>query len=341
MKKLIGIIAIIAAALLTLTVGVSAERYLDEDFSANSTAVFSSVGDPPDTSGWSRTVSGGAFHFVNNTQNTMSQVLMCDETRLGEGAILQFDLKIDDATADGYIMFNLYRGGDGANGGRMSVTFRKDGVRAVPFGESGNVTFANSAPTLGVWYTYYFKTFSSDGNSKGDVYRKITGSADLPVFIGTVNIDKAHVLNAQLQPYGAKGMDAWIDNIKIYNDTFVESTALEMNGAPVTALGDIASGTLTVTLNMVNSEIVTETVGGVTKEKFSDAIPVMVAYNKYRRMVFSRVFNDAGIHMGENALELTIDTSSFADKLNGGYIGFYFWDGIDCPQPIMDAVELQ
>lgn len=339
MRKLIGFIAITVTALLVLTVGVSAERYLDEDFSANSTSVFSSVSDPSDTTGWSRTVSGGAFHFVNNTQNTMSQVIMCEETRLGEGTIMQFDLKIDEATADGYLMFNLYRGGEGANGGRMSVTFRKDGVRAVPYGESSSITFANSAPVLGTWYTYYFKTFSSDGNSKGDVYRKVTGSADLPVFIGTVNIDKAHKLDAQIQPYGAKGMDAWVDNIKIYNDTFVEETNLEMNGVPVTSLSDITSGTLTATLNMVNSDVVTEIVDGVTKEKFSDAIPVMVAYNKYRMMVFGKIFSDAGIHMGENSLELTVDTSTFADKLEGGYVGFYLWDGIDCPQPLMDAVE--
>lgn len=341
MKKLTGIIAITVTALLILTVGVSAERYLSEDFSANNTGVFSSVGDPPDTSGWSRTVSNGAFHFVNNTQNTMSQVLRGDDTRYGEGTILQFDLKIDDATDAGYIMFNLYRGGEGANGGRMSVTFRKEGVRAIPFGEVANVTFANSAPTLGVWYTYYFKTFSSDGNSKGDVYRKVTGSDDLPVFIGTVNIDKAQKIDAQLQIYGAKGMDALVDNIKIYNDIFVENVSLAMNGTPVTAIGDITSGTLTATLDMVNSDIFTETVDGVIKEKFSPAVPVMVVYNKYHRMVFSKILNNAGIHMGENALEFTVDTSSFVNKLEDGYIGFYLWDGMDCPQPLMDAVEIR
>ena len=82
-------------------------------------------------------------------------------------------------------------------------------------------------------------------------------------------------------------------------------------------------------------------VDGEMREVYGDATPIIVVYDKDRKMIYSEAYTGAGVHMGENSFELSIDTSSFAGQLEGGYLGFYLWDSFGSLQPIMDAIEIR
>lgn len=333
MKKLIVIFSVAVIALMLMTVCVSAETYIDENFDANDMDVLSEVGDPTTgTNGveWTREVTDGALHVVNTTTTTLSQTIYSSETTIPTDAVMQFDVKSDMPMTNtkGYIMMNFYRGGAG---GRVRVTLRSS---QIVFG-STTITTAPHEP--GVWYTYYVKTY----DTTAELYRKVRGSEELPVFLGETECELSHKQSSRIQPYGANGTDIWLDNLKVYAGTEVESASLEMGGSEVENLGDIDDGILNAKIDMVTSEVVKAEVDGEMREVYGDATPIIVVYDKDRKMIYSEAYTGAGVHMGENSFELSIDTSSFADQLEGGYLGFYLWDSFGSLQPIMDAIEIR
>ena len=77
-------------------------------------------------------------------------------------------------------------------------------------------------------------------------------------------------------------------------------------------------------------------------EKIRGCTPYMlVAYNSNNKMIHSTLIDNTELTMGENELEFSIDTSSFADRLDGGYLGFYIWDNLGSLQPLAKAIELK
>lgn len=333
MKKLIGIFSATVLALMLMTVCVSAETYIDENFDANDMGVLADLGDPTTgTSGveWTREVTDGALHVINTTTATLSQTLYSSETNIPTDAVMQFDFKSDMPLTNtkGYIMMNFYRGGAG---GRVRVTLRASQI------VFGNTTINTAPHEPGVWYTYYAKTY----DTTAELYRKVKGSDELPVYLGQTDCELTHTQSSRVQPYGANGTAIWLDNIKVYAGTDVESASLEMDGSEITSLDDIDGGILNARIDMVTAEVVKAEVEGEMREVYGDATPIIVVYDKDRKMIYSEVYTGSGVHLGENTFEISVDTSAFADELEGGYLGFYLWDSFGSLQPVMDAIEIK
>ncbi len=333
MKKLIGILSVTVIALMLMAICVSAETYIDENFDANDLGVLDEKFDPTTgTNGveWTREVTDGALHVVNTTTATLSQTIFSSETSIPTDAVMQFDVRSDMPLTDtkGYIMMNFYRGGAG---GRVRVTLR---ASQIVFGS----TTINTAPhEPGVWYTYYLKTYETTA----ELYRKLKDSDELPVYLGETECELSHTQSSRVQPYGANGTAIWLDNIKVYAGTEVESASLEMDGVEVTSLDDIDGGILNARIDMVTTEVAKAEVDGVMQEVAGDGTPIIVVYDKDRKMIYSEVYSGSGVHMGENVFDISIDTNSFADEVEGGYLGFYLWDSFGSLQPVMDAIELR
>ena len=333
MKKLIGIFSATVLVLMLMTVCVSAATYIDENFDANDIGVLSDLGDPATgTNGveWTREVTDGALHIINTTSATLSQTIYITETTIPTDAVMQFDLKSDMPLSDtkGYIMMNFYRGGAG---GRVRVTLR---ASTIVF---SNTTINTAPHEPGVWYTYYVKTYETTA----ELYRKVTGSDELPVYLGQTDCELSHTQSSRVQPYGANGTAIRLDNIKVYAGTDVKSASLEMDGAEVTSLDDIDGGILNARIDMVTAEVAKAEIDGVMREVYGDATPLIVVYDKDRKMIYSEVYTGSGVHLGENTFEISVDTSAFADEIEGGYLGFYLWDSFGSLQPVMDAIELK
>jgi len=324
MKKIFGIFAITAIFVALFSVSVSAEYLLQQDFSGNDESVMTSL-ISPDGEGWVREVKDGVLHISNPLDGAMSQSLLLDNSFDGE-TILQFDLKMDNP--EGYLIIQIYRGGER---GRYGATFEAEGVRA-PVGSSG------SAHEPGVWYTYIYHMKADTM----DIYRKERDSQE-PFKQVLSGIERTtNTSPAQLQPYCAKGMDASLDNIKVYTGTFAENPVFEVDGNVISSIEDVTSGTLTAKATVVVSHVTSEnTDEGLIASEGAAIKPLLVVYNKNHRMIYSKLADEAMLGVGENLLEITVDTSSFADKLKNGYMGFYIWDDFGNLEPLMDAIELK
>ncbi len=323
-KKFIGIFLALTLILSLFSVNVSAAYVLRQDFSSNDTSMFTGL-ISPDGNEWVREVSDGVLHIYNPADGAMSQSLLLDDSFDGE-AVLQFDMRMDSTT--GYLITNLYRGG---SKGRFAITLESAGVYSSSMAP-------NSAHTPQVWYTYIYHM----NDEVMDIYRK-ERDADEPfrrIVAGVARTSNESA--AQLQPYCAKGMDAYMDNIILYSGTFAEAASFEIDGQPVSDIDDITSGTLTAKAKVVTSIVTAEETPDGTFASDGAAIkPLMVVYNKHHKMIYSEIAEDANLCVGENDFEFSIDTSSFADKLDGGYIGFYIWDDFGNLEPLMDAIELR
>ena len=174
-----------------------------------------------------------------------------------------------------------------------------------------------------------------------DIYRKERDSEEPFKQIASGIARTTNTSPAQFQPYCAKGMDASLDNIKVHTGIFAGDAVFEIDGSTVTSIEDVARGTLTAKAEVVVSSVTPEnTADGVIASEGTAIKPLLVVYNKNHRMIYSKVADEAMLSVGENQLEVSVDTSSFADKLDGGYMGFYIWDDFGNLEPLMDAIEL-
>ena len=333
MKKIFGLIFLIVAVLAIATVAVSAETYIDVNFDDNDMSVLSEMTILESEKGvdWDREIKDGALHVMNTTSTTMSQTMFSSSTNIPRTSVMQFDFmsEMDPSNAKGYIMMNFYRGGEG---GRVRVTLRSGQI------VSGSITINNFPHTPGVWYTYYLKTYDTTAS----LFRKVRGSDEAPILLSDeIAVETGHTQSSRVQPYGANGTDIYLDNISVYADTFVEETELTIDGAEVSSLSDIDGGILEAKIKLTVSDYVTEEIDGVTYEAPGDAAPILVVYDRDRKMIYSEVFGGSGVRLGKNEITATVDTSAFADKLEGGYLGFYLWDSFGSLQPVMDAIEIK
>ena len=333
MRKVFGLIFLIIAVLAIATVAVSAETYIEEDFSKNDLNVMTelTVLDGEKGVEWDREIKDGALHVVNTTTAALSQTIHSSTATIPHTAVMQFDFMsgMDSSNTKGYSMMNFYRGG---TGGRIRVTLRASQIA------SGSITINNFPHTPGVWYTYYLKTYETTAS----LFRKVRGSEEAPVLISDeLAIEAGHTQSSRVQPYGANGTDIYLDNIRVYADTFVEEAELTVDGASVSKIADVDGGILEAKITLTVSDYVTEDVDGVTYEAPGDAAPIIVVYDRDRKMLYSEVFSGSGVRLGRNEIVATVDTSAFAGKLEGGYLGFYLWDSFGSLQPVMDAIEIK
>lgn len=327
LKKFLSIL--IAATLLCslFVIDASAASLFTEDFSSNDMSILTSLLGPT-TETWTREIRDGALHIYNPEEGALSQTLLFDAA-IEDEAVMQFDVKMDgyDAATGSYLITNIYKGGER---GRYSANLGPTGIY------SNSVTYS-AVHEIGVWYTYIYH-MKPDSM---DIYRKTRGTDESFKLIVADIARTSNTSPAQFQPYCAKGMDACLDNIKVFEGTFTENASFEMNGTEVESLSGITSGTLNAKATVFSNKATATVVDGATVMAGTNVVPMLVVYNSNHKMVHSSVLSDTQLKAGENSIEISVDTSSFANKLAGGYIGFYIWDGLDLLQPIMDAIELK
>ncbi len=323
MKKILGIFAITTLFVVLFAINASAAYLLQQDFTSDDTSIMSSL-ISPDGENWVREIKDGVLHLSNPENGAMSQTFLLNGPIEGE-TVLTFDLKMDNPA--GYLITNIYRGGER---GRYAATIEPGGI----YTNKMNV----ATHEQGVWYTYLFHM----KEETMDIYRKDRDSDEPFKQIVEGIARTSNTSPAQLQPYCAKGMDASLDNIKVYTGTFAENPVFEVDGNVISSIEDVTSGTLTAKATVVVSHVTSEnTDEGLIASEGAAIKPLLVVYNKNHRMIYSKLADEAMLGVGENLLEITVDTSSFADKLKNGYMGFYIWDDFGNLEPLMDAIELK
>lgn len=323
MKKILGIFAITTLFVALFAINASAAYLLQQDFTSDDTSIMSSL-ISPDGENWVREIKDGVLHLSNPENGAMSQTFLLDGPIEGE-TVLTFDLKMDNPA--GYLITNIYRGGER---GRYAATIEPGGI----YTNKMNV----ATHEQGVWYTYLFHM----KEETMDIYRKDRDSDEPFKQIVEGIARTSNTSPAQFQPYCAKGMDVSLDNIKVHTGTFAENPVFEIAGNEISAINEVTSGTLTAKATVVTSTVTAEdTSNGVFAAEGKVIKPLIVVYNKNQKMVYSQIAEDSVLNVGENRLELSIDTSGFADKLEDGYIGFYIWDDFGNLEPLMDAIELR
>jgi len=322
-KRFFGLI-IALTLVFAMSVNVNAAYYLNQDFSAGDLSMFDSMNEVADAG---RENIDGEIHLFNPTNSAMSQRLFPNVSSITSDTVFQYDLCRN--SLDGYLIINLYLGNDV---GRFMLNHEGARLVGAPY-----VAIPNSAEEANVWYTYVWDMnleFNDAGEfdaaaSTMDIYRKRRDSDEAFTFVGTAAAE-TNKSKAQVQPYCAKGFDGYLDNVKMFGGTFAEGTVFELDGAEVNALSDIKPGELNIKTKIVTSKMEDCTV-----------TPVLVAYNSNNKMIHSTLIDNTELSMGENELEFSIDTSSFADRLEGGYLGFYIWDNLGSLQPLAKAIELK
>lgn len=322
LKRILSILIATTLLCSLLVIDVSAEYLLREDFSSGDLSMFTSLVNPEGTA-WKREIRDGALHLYNPENGPMSQTLLLGAP-IEQEAVLRFDFKMDSST--GYLITNIYKGGER---GRYTASIEPAGIYA------GSMHSAVHTP--GTWYTYIFHMKADEL----DIYRKVKDSSDSFKLIVAGIARTNNTSPAQFQPYCAKGIDATIDNIKMFEGTFAENARFELNDTSIESLGGLTSGTLKAKATVSTTKAATEVVGGETFLAGTNVLPMLVVYNSNHKMIYSTVVTGTQIMAGENNIEVSVDTSSFANKVAGGYIGFYVWDGLNLLQPIMDAIELR
>ncbi len=319
MKKLSLLVVMLVVLLSVFAIEVSAEYYINEEFTTDISGV---------------TVSGngvhewedGSLHGGASGEN-LSLNVYASETILPKNLTACFDYKLDSRAATSFRpIINVYGGF-----GRASLS------TTLAWMKVNGTDYATLSATADTWYSVMVQFKPSGESIVFDLYRRKRDTdepykkyiSDLPI--------QTNEGDAQLQIYGTN-WEANIDNIKYYTGTFSNGTSFEFNGSPIESVSSIGNGTLKVTTEVVSNKIV---LGADDKIIPAKGTPVLVFYNKNGRLISCSFIQDNDLIVGkENAIELTVDTSSFYNKLDGGYGALYIIDDFENLQLIAETIEL-
>ncbi len=320
LKKILKVALMTAIVCLLLTVGVSAAEYLNVDFE-NGVDVFE-ANDPPKGAARVEVTEGDntVVHFDNSTGETLLNRINSSVSSLPNGGVMMFDFKIGQKVDGGYIYVEL-------NGGTI------DGDR--PKCVLQISALSHEADT---WYTYVM--VMNEDVSGGTVYRKKRDVNEPFGFVVNTSIANTGEASAMWRMYCLKH-SSYFDNIRIFEGVYAKAVLFSMDGSEVSGIEDVTAGTLAADMKIVCGDVTKATDNGVTYyAKGSTATPVMVFFDKNMRMVnCTQVVKDLAV--GDNDVTIEVDTTDFADKLEGGFAGLYVLDDMMNIRPLSDAVELR
>lgn len=245
--------------------------------------------------------------------------------------LIQFDILMNDGTDKGYICFDLLVG----NKAYTRANFFIKGSDVIEPGNGFNGGgWSRPAPhTKGVWHRYLLHwTGIGTSSSAFAVYSKPLNDANAEfTYVAT---SKPHssagwASNTVRFRVYAFGMDYCLDNVCLWNGDVEKGGYFEMDGVKIDSMADVTSGTLKAT---------TEITSGNTEPQ--SICPVMVVLDAKGRMLDCEFVSDAEINLGPNKVSASVDTTDYADKLEGGYAGFYIWQDLMTAHPLFAPVEL-
>lgn len=303
-----------------ITIGASAAEYLNQDFE-NGFDVFMSNTPPEGAERVAVTEGENTVAFFDNaTENALQNRINSSVESLPRGGVMMFDFKTGE-NYGGYIYVEFHRGA--INGVTPKCVYQ----------------LTVNSHDDNTWYTYIM-TMNEDC-TEGQVYRKKRDTDEPFVYMGNTANPTNGEATAMWRMYSVKH-DCYFDNIRIFNGVFAKNSVFGMNGEEISAFADITSGILTVNMNIICGEVTKETENGGTTyfAKGSKATPMMVLFDKNMRMInCTRVTKE--LNVGDNAVTIEVDTTGFANRLNGGFAGIYVWDDLMSIRPLADSVELR
>ena len=305
-----------------LTVGASAAEYLNQDFE-NGIDVFMPNNTPPDGTARVEATEGDntVVFFDNETANALQNRINSTAENLPNGGIMMFDFKTGENAGGGYIYVEFHRGTiDGA----MPKCVLN--ITALQHDED-------------IWYTYII-TMNKDC-TESLVYRKKRGADEPFVYVTNAATPTNGEATAMWRMYSVKH-DCYFDNIRIFSGVFAEDAVFIMDGNEISKLEDITAGTLNAEMNIICGDITkaTEDGGATYFAEGSKATPMLVFFDKNMRMINCTQVATA-LKVGDNAVTIEVDTTDFAEKLDGGFAGLYVMDDMMSIRPLADAVELR
>ncbi len=197
--------------------------------------------------------------------------------------------------------------------------------------------------TAGTWYSVIVHI--EEGNMYGNIYRKIKGSEDGYKRILTDIAGATHTF-AGLRFYTVKGKESsegdpdiiYIDNCRLLSGLYMEDLSFMLDDKAVEKVSDIdAAGTLTASYNLMNADLSEEST--TFEGEYTDMLPAMIVFDKNGKMLDCVSYSDT-MEFLDNYVELSIDTTDFYDKLEGGSVKLYLWDSLAGLQVLMDEVTL-
>ncbi len=319
LKKILTLAMMTAIVCLLLTVGVSAAEYLNQDFE-NGVDVF--LADTPPAGAARVEVTEGensVVFFDNTTANNLVNRINSTVSGLPNGGVMMFDFKIGQKVDNGYIYIEL-------NGGTI------DGAK--PKCVLQISALSHEADT---WYTYVM-VMNKDVTG-GQVYRKKRDVNEPFGFVVNTSIANTGEATAMWRMYCLKH-SCYFDNIRIFEGVFAKDVLFAVDGSEVSEIEDITAGTFRADMKIVCGDVTKATDGVTYFAQGSTATPVMVFFDKNMRMVnCTQLAKELAV--GDNAVTIEVDTTDFADKLDGGYAGLYVLDDMMSIRPLADAVELR
>ena len=322
LKKILTVAVMAAMVCVLLTVGVSAAEYLNQDFE-NGFDVFMANNNPPEGAARVEVLEGDntvAF-FDNQTASALQNRINSTATNLPKGGVMMFDFKTGQKVDNGYIYVEFHRGT--IDDAKPKCVFQ---LTAVQHDDD-------------TWYTYII-TMNEDC-TESMVYRKKRDTQEPFAFVANATTPTNGEATAMWRMYTVKH-DCYFDNIRIFSGVFAKDVLFSMDGSEVNGIDDITAGTLTAELNIVCGDVTKETEdnGATYFAKGSKATPMVVFFDKNMRMVnCTQVVSD--LNVGDNQVSIEVDTTEFADKLEGGFAGLYVLDDMMNIRPLSDAVELR
>ncbi len=330
MKKLLCLILALTMISSLLAMNVSAAELIPNiDFTLEE--------GEPEMEGWSVEASeGNSAELVPDPQNPDNMVMALTHDPLrasGGGTIVtksfaaptsgelvwMFDIMFKKAQSELFIETGL-------NGVRVSKNYR---------------TEAFGVPNT--WYSVIVHI--EEGNMYGNLYRKKRDSEDGYERMATNIAGAAHTF-AGLRIYTIKGKESsegdpdviYIDNCRLLSGLYMEDLEFMLDDKVVEKVSDIdAAGTLTARYNLMNADLHEDSTA--FEGEYTDMLPAMIVFDKNGKMLDCVSYQDT-MEFLDNLVELSMDTSDFYDRLDGGSVKLYLWDSLMGLQVLMDEVVL-
>ena len=278
-------------------------------------------------------IDGNKVFSVNNMDSTTSVINSISTSATGTPGemLIMFDIQVNDGTNKGYMCFDFLVG----NKQYTRVNFFIKGNDVIEPGNGFNGGgWSRPAPhEKGEWHRYLLHwTGIGTSASAFAVYSKPLNDANVEfTYIATSKPHSSagwagNTVRCRVYSFG---MDFCLDNLTIWNGSVEKGGYFEMDGEKIESIADVTAGTLKATTKITSGNVEAVSV-----------CPVMVVLDAKGRMLDCEFAPDSEVNIGPNELTASVDTTGYADKLEGGYAGFYIWQDLITAHPLYAPVEL-